>query len=112
MTELHFATGGTFAASLVAGNLGSQVFRNFVMTFDYADRALYLTPSTHFGYPMPYNRTGIHLEIDAHGNVFVTSVNKDSPGAIAGIQASDLLLGIDHQPVHGKPFSDVRCSST
>jgi hypothetical protein len=107
LTELHFATGGTFAASLVAGNLGSQVFRNFVMTFDYADRSLYLTPSTHFGYSMPYNRTGIHLDINAHGNVFVTSVNKDSPGAIAGIQASDLLLAIDHQPVHGKPFSDV-----
>jgi hypothetical protein len=107
LTELHIATGGTFAAALVAGNLGSQVFRNFIMTFDYSDRSLYLAQSPDFGYAMPYNRTGIHLDIDDAGNIIVTSVNKSSPGAVAGIQANDLLLAIDNRPVRGRPFSDV-----
>jgi hypothetical protein len=62
LTELHFASGGAFASTLLAGNLGSQIFRNFTMTFDYTHRALYLEKSPDFGYSVPYNRTGVHLD--------------------------------------------------
>ena len=108
LTELHFATGGAFAATRVAGNLGSQVFRNFIMTFDYEHRALYLKRSPDFGYAMPYNRTGVHLDINEAADILVTSVNKSSPGASAGVQAHDQVVAIDNRPVQGLPYSDIQ----
>jgi Aspartyl protease/PDZ domain len=107
LTELHAATGGTFASALVAGNLGSQVFRNFILTFDYENRSLYLAPSPDFGYTMPYNRTGIHLDINEASDIIVTSVNESSPGDLAGVQAHDQLVTINGQPVRGRPFSEI-----
>jgi hypothetical protein len=108
LTELHFATGGAFASTRVAGNLGSQIFRNFIMTFDYEHRALYLKKSPDFGYSTPYNRTGIHLDTNDAGNILVTSVNESSPGASAGVQAHDQVVAIDNRTVHGRPYSDIQ----
>ena len=108
LTELHFATGGAFASTRVAGNLGSQVFRNFIITLDYEHRALYLKQSLGFGYSMPYNRTGVHLDTNDAGDILVTSVNESSPGALAGMQAYDQVVAINDRPVYRRPFSDIQ----
>ena len=108
LTELHFATGGTFASTRIAGNLGSLIFRNFIVTFDYENRTIYLKRSPDFGCSMPYNRTGIHLDMSEAGDILVTSVNESSPAASAGIQANDQVIAIDGLPVGGRPSSDVQ----
>jgi hypothetical protein len=107
LTELHFTTGGAFASTLLAGNLGSQVFRNFIMTFDYPHEALYLQKSPDFGYAMSYGRTGVHLELTDAGKVVVKAVNEGSPSALAGLRAGDQLIAIDHRPVEGAAYSTV-----
>jgi hypothetical protein len=38
LTELHFATSGIFASTLLGGSLGSQIVRNFIKTFAYTHR--------------------------------------------------------------------------
>lgn len=108
LTELHSATGGAFASTRVAGNLGSQIFRNFIMTFDYEHRSLYLKRSPDFGYSMPYNRSGIHLDMTEKGDISVTSVNEFSPGASAGVQDHDQVIAINNRPVSGQPFSEIQ----
>jgi predicted metalloprotease with PDZ domain len=108
LTELHSATGGEFASTRVVGNLGSQIFHNFIMTFDYEHRSLYLRPSPDFGYSMPYNRSGIHLDMTENGDISVTSVNESSPGALAGVQEHDQVLAINNRPVSGQPYSEIQ----
>jgi hypothetical protein len=107
LTELHFATGGAFASTLLGGNLGSQVFRNFIMTFDYPHRALYLRKSPDFGYPMSYDRTGVHLDLSARGEIVVKEVNEGSPAALAGLRPGDRLVAIDRRRVEGQAYSTV-----
>ena len=107
LTELHFATGGAFASTLLAGNLGSQVFRNFIMTFDYSHKALYLQKSLDFGYAMSYGRTGVHLDLSGTGEIVVKAVNEGSPAALAGLRAGDQLLAIDHRSAKGQAYSTV-----
>lgn len=107
LTELHFATGGAFSSELVSGNLGSQIFRNFVLTFDYEHQSLYLNKSPEFGYDMPYNRSGIHLDLNDEGAVIVVGVNKGSPGELAGIKEKDRIIAVDNQFVGQQLYSEL-----
>jgi len=105
LTELNFASTGAFASKLNAGNIGSQVFQNFVITVDYEHRSLYLRKSRDFGYPMPYNRSGIELDPDGSGTI--KRVGMGSPAALAGLDAGDRVVTIDHQAIDGEDPSKV-----
>ena len=99
LTELNFAAAGAFASTLTAGNLGSQVFQNFVMTFDYEHRAVYVRKSADFGYAMPYNRSGVHLDLSSRGKITVAAVNAGSPADRSGLKPGDRILAVDHRSV-------------
>ena len=105
LTELNSASTGAFASKLNAGNIGSQVFQNFVMTLDYEHRTLYLRKSPDFGYSMPYNRSGIQLETDGSGTI--KKVAMGSPAALAGLEAGDRIVTINHQVIDGEDLSKV-----
>ncbi len=107
LTQLHFARAGAFASANVAGNLGVEVLRNFVLTFDYPDRELYLTKSGQFGAPAPYNRSGLLLDVDADGRIVVQAVAPSSPAALAGAQRRDRLMAVDGQPATAGHFSQI-----
>lgn len=107
LTELNFAEGGVFASSLTAGNLGSQVFQNFMMTFDYDHRTVYLRKSPDFGYEMPYNRSGIHLGVKDGREILVNAVNPGSPADLSGLKPGDQLLAIDHNDIRGEDLTTV-----
>ncbi len=107
LTELHFATAGAFASVNIAGNFGSQIFRNFVLTFDYPHRALYLQKSPQFGAQTPYNRSGLLLDAAADGALVVVAVDGTSPAALAGVERRDRLLAIDGQPAQARNFPQV-----
>ena len=47
-TDVMLATSGAFADRFDAGNLGLGVLKNFVVTFDYADGAMYVAPGADF----------------------------------------------------------------
>jgi len=107
LTELNFVNSGAFASKLAAGNIGSKVFHNFVMTFDYEHRALYLQKSPDFGHEMPYNRSGIQLDLNDARAIVVKAVNSGSPADLAEVKPGDQLLAVNHNDVHGKDLSDV-----
>lgn len=107
LAELHFATGGIFASTLIAGNLGSQALRNFILTFDYTHGVLYLQKSPDFGYTMQYNRTGIHLTLGDSGRIAIRAVNPGSPAELAGLRAGDRVIAVNHHAVEGEPYSTV-----
>jgi hypothetical protein len=105
LTELNFASTGAFASKLNAGNIGSQVFQNFVITLDYEHRTLYLRKSPDFGYSMPYNRSGIQLDTDGSGTV--KKVAMGSPAASAGLEAGDRIVTINQQAIDGEDPTKV-----
>jgi len=107
LTELNFVNGGAFASRLTAGNIGSQVFHNFVMTFDYEHRALYLQKSPDFGHEMPYNRSGMQLDLNDARDIVVKAVNSGSPADLAGVKPGDHLLAVNHSDVHDKDPTNV-----
>ncbi|HEY2707410.1 MAG TPA: aspartyl protease family protein [Caulobacteraceae bacterium] len=107
ITELNASASGAFASTLLAGNLGSQVFQNFVLTFDYPHQALYVERSTAFGAPMPYNRTGLHIGLDDLGHLMVKGVSKGSPADIAGIVQGETLLALNGHSVSGQSLATV-----
>jgi len=47
-TDVMLATSGAFADRFDAGNLGLGVLKNFIVTFDYGDDAIYLEPGSDF----------------------------------------------------------------
>ena len=105
LTELNFAGTGAFASKLNAGNIGSQVFQNFVVTLDYEHRTLHLRKSPDFGYSMPYNRSGIQLETDGSGTIKKLAMG--SPAALAGLEPGDRIVTINHQAIDGEDLSKV-----
>ena len=104
LAEVGGATAGGFASSRLAGNLGSEILRNFILTFDYPDQALYVARSPDFAYAMPYNRTGLGLNMDANGVVTVGRLAPDSAAAKAGLRQGDQLLAVDGHEVRGVSF--------
>lgn len=106
LTQLNFANAGAFASRLTAGNLGMQIFQNFVMTFDYEHSALYLQKSPDFGYLMPYDRSGLRLDLNDAGAVVVKTVNAGSPADLSGLKPGDLLLAINHQSTSNRDMSE------
>jgi Aspartyl protease/PDZ domain len=107
LTQLHFARAGAFASANIAGNLGVQILRNFVLTFDYPDQALYLSKSAQFGATVPYNRSGMLLDVDEGGQITVTAIDPFSPAARAGLQRGDHLVVVDGQPATPRDFARI-----
>jgi hypothetical protein len=105
LTQLNSAGTGAFASKLNAGNIGSQVFQNFVMTLDYEHRTLYLQKSPDFGYAMPYNRSGIQFDTD--DPTVIKKVQAGSPAALVDLEAGDRIVTINHEAIEGEDPTKV-----
>jgi len=99
LAELNFAQVGAFATDHIAGNIGSLVWQNFVLTLDYPHRVVFLRKSASFGHTMPYDRSGLRLNLDQSERIVVTAVDSGSPAALDGIRVGDELLQIGERPV-------------
>ncbi|MDN5864382.1 MAG: PDZ domain-containing protein [Gammaproteobacteria bacterium] len=71
--------------------------KRFTVTFDYANKYMYLKPNKNYGNPMHFTRTGIFAKPGKNGFV-VTTVIKGSPAAQAGIEAGDVITAINGRP--------------
>jgi len=92
---------GAFAQSDVAGNVGFGVLRQFAITYDLPNDALYFERYLNFGTPDITDRGGIWLERGA-GGFAVVDVVAAGPAAQAGLKAGDVIV-----EVNGRAWSDV-----
>jgi len=82
----------------VDGSIGYQILRQFVITFDYSRRELWLEHSPAFGTKTVQWKTGFQA-IKANGIGFrVVTVLPDTPAAAAGVSVGDLITEIDGVP--------------
>jgi predicted aspartyl protease len=91
------------------GNIGSDILRRFVVTFDYQGRRMFLAP---------HARTAEPFESDMSGGTFVgnaglTQILVDFvvPGtaaAEAGLRKGDVVTAVDGQPIGPRSLLDLR----
>ena len=108
--ELSDARGGSFSDTNYDGNIGTALLKGFIVTFDYAHERMYLKPIL----PMPadmgaFDRSGLWINAEPAGYV-ITSVDKDSPAAEAGLAVGDVITGMDGKPAQMSSLSDTRMS--
>lgn len=94
------ASTGAFSEAGFSGILGSDLLRQFEVTFDLSHGWLYLKPDT--GYrsdPYKYMTIGIQFVKDTSGAFTVVSVWKNSPASEAGIKPGDRIASVNGQSV-------------
>ncbi len=101
---------GDDASAKYDGLIGDDILRRFRVVFDYSRRRMMLEPNVHFSEPYEADMTGLDLatEGDDFSVVVVNEVEKNSPGAEAGIQGEDVITAIDGRPVKQFTITQIR----
>jgi S1-C subfamily serine protease len=88
------ASDGVTSIRNVAGNIGGDLLRRFVVAFDYARTAVHLTPNSAPDEPFHYDRSG--MWINGQGDDFVIkAVLAGGPAAEVGLRIDDVITAID-----------------
>jgi hypothetical protein len=99
---------GAFSVDDFGGILGSDILRQFEITFDLKKDTVYLVPDAHYKIdPYRYTTVGIQIAKNDQGALQIMSVWKNSPAAKAGIEAGDLIRAINGQSVESQPLEAV-----
>jgi hypothetical protein len=110
VTGLSTARKGAMADVYYDGNVGSGALKRFIVTFDYADRIMFLKPSDHIDPDTGhFDRSGMWLNLEEKG-LKIMDVAKGGPAERSGLQVGDVVTGIDGQPVSRYSLSEVRSS--
>ena len=96
--RLPVDNGGALAIRHVAGNIGGEILRRFVVTFDYARRVVHLVANETAARPFDVDRSGLWINRHAQG-VVVGAVMAGSPADEAGLRVDDVIVAIDRQAV-------------
>lgn len=91
------------AGPAIGANVGIQLLRNFIVTFDLGGGALYLQEP---GLLQPYferDRAGVRLELDGT-ELKVVYVSPEGPAASAGLKAGDRIVAVDGRRVDSRYY--------
>jgi predicted aspartyl protease len=75
-------------------HLGLGFFRRHNLTFDFANRMLYLEPGGEFSMPDKEDMSGLHLLRDGETTI-VYSVDENGPAFADGIRANDIIESVN-----------------
>jgi hypothetical protein len=89
------------------GILGAALLNRFRVTLDYSRRQMILEPSEMLGLSFDYDLTGVAVVADGKG-FKVGTVQSGTPGGDSGLQAGDVILAMDDEPVAGMTLLQVR----
>ena len=92
--RLPLDNGGALAIRHVAGNVGGEILRRFVVTFDYARRLVHLVANEAEGRPFDVDRSGLWINRHAKGAI-VGAVMAGGPADVAGLQVDDVIVAVD-----------------
>lgn len=99
---------GVFASSVLGGNLGYDVLSQFVLTFDYEHRRLYLQRGQRFAFVQSHGYSGLGLDRLDHQTLVIATVAPDSPAQIAGLHVGDQVTAINGAPASQLGLDDLR----
>jgi hypothetical protein len=105
--RLPLDNGGALAIRHVAGNIGGEILRRFVVAFDYARRVVHLARAEEAARPFDADRSGLWINRDDRGAV-VGAVMAGSPADEAGLRVGDVLAAVDGEPASGLGLDALR----
>ncbi len=105
--DLFTGDKGSFANPDLSGNLGGGVLRRFTVTFDYANKRMYLQPNGDFGKADEFDRSGLWVLGDRDA-LKVTDVAPESAAQRAMLQSGDRITTIGGEPVSKRNVGEWR----
>jgi len=105
--DLYTGTQGAHADPDSDANLGGGILHRFVVTFDYANRTMYLEPIAGLPESEPYDRVGMFVK-RAAGSFEVLAVTAKSPAERAGVKVGDRIVAIGGAPVAADSLPEWR----
>jgi hypothetical protein len=89
------------------GVLGAALLNRFRVTFDYSRKQMILEPTEMLGVSFDYDLAGVTVVADGKG-FKVGTVQSGTQGGDSGLEAGDVILAMDDQPVAGMTLLQVR----
>jgi predicted aspartyl protease len=86
---------GTLASKNYAGIIGIDALKRFTVSFDYAQRLMYLEARPASRTPQPYDRTGMTVDKNDARSFSVSGVLPGEPAARAGLRDGDSIVAVD-----------------
>ena len=105
--DLFVGNKGAFTDPNVAGNLGGGVLHRFTVTFDYANRKIYLAPNAAFGKPDAFDRSGLWLFNDGDA-LKIVDVADRSAAQKAGLRLNDRIISIGDEAIGRRSLTQWR----
>ena len=99
---------GALAIRHVAGNIGGEILRRFVVTFDYARRVVHLQPNDDGARPFDADRSGMWINRHALG-ALVCALMAGGPADEGGLQVDDVITSIDGERASAIGLDALRC---
>jgi PDZ domain/Aspartyl protease len=100
---------GAFSSRIEAGNIGNQIYENFVLSFDYGRNTVWFDPvPDRQPQRFIYSRAGISFYKQSPSSFVVTTVVPHGPGDEAGIAAGDEIVAVDGVSSNTLSGSDLR----
>ncbi|KAA3602112.1 MAG: PDZ domain-containing protein [Calditrichaeota bacterium] len=86
---------GAFADKEFVGNLGNNVFRNFVLYLDYESQKMIVEKGDDFGKEFPSDKSGLQIQRNEEGDFEVIFITPSSPAEESGFEVGDKVLSIN-----------------
>lgn len=104
------SSGADDAAEGDSGQIGGEVLSRFDITFDYAHRRMLLIPGRRHRAPFLFDASGLSLVATGERleQKRVRLVLPDTPGALAGLAAGDVVQRIDGKPTASMSLGALR----
>ncbi len=108
VTELTAEKGGAADATRTAGNIGSDLLKQFTVTFDYAHQKIWLQPNQLAGKLQAFDRSGLWISRADNSNIVVADVANQSAAAGVGLIVGDEIVSINGKPAKDVALYDLR----
>ena len=87
--------------------LGLRFLRQHFVILDFPDHVLYLRHREHYDAPDDPDMSGLHL-LRRDGTTTVYAVDEQSPAALAGVKAGDIIRTVDGQDIAQMAMEELR----
>jgi len=91
------------------GNLGNEILKRFHLIIDYPAGKIYLKKRFNFSNSFEYDMSGIGFTAEGKDfrHFFVSSIDPNSPGELAGLKPGDLILFVNDNPSSDYTMSEL-----
>lgn len=91
------------------GNLGAELLKRFLVTFDYQNKTLYLKKNSLYKDPFEHDMSGIELYTHSENfqRIFIARIENYSPAAELGLKINDEILSINFKPINSLNLEEI-----